>query len=311
MKKYVKTAGMRTFALKKRSKMSSSEAVKGYLFALPWFIGFFVFTLYPVMAAIYYSFCSYDIVSPPQWINIANYKTLINEDPLFWKSLFNTVFYTFFSVPLGILIALILAVLLNYKLRGMSWFRTIFYLPTIVPVVASCILWLWILNPQFGLLNVFLAKLGIAGPGWLADENWSKPSLILMSTWAVGGSMIIFLAGLQGIPRRLYEAAELDGANWWRKLISVTVPMLSPAIFFNMIMGIIGSFQVFTQVFIMTDGGPVDSTLFYVLYLYRNAFVYFKMGYASAMALILFIIILFFTLVIVLTSSKWVYEEVK
>jgi len=291
--------------------MSSREAVKGYLFALPWFIGFFVFTLYPVMAAIYYSFCSYNIVSSPQWINIANYKTLINEDSLFWESLFNTVFYTFFSVPLGISIALILAVLLNHKLRGMSWFRTIFYLPTIVPVVASCILWLWILNPQFGLLNVFLAKLGITGPGWLADENWSKPSLILMSTWAVGGSMIIFLAGLQDIPRRLYEAAELDGANWWRKFISITVPMLTPTIFFNLVMGIIGSFQVFTQAFIMTDGGPVDSTLFYVLYLYRNAFVYFKMGYASAMALILFIIILFFTLVIIFTSSKWVYEEVK
>ena len=204
---------------------------------------------------------------------------------------------------------MLLAMLLNQKVIGLSVFRAVFYIPSVVPIVASSILWLWILNSQFGLLNVFLSYLGISGPAWLASPRWSKPSLIIMQTWGVGGTMIIFLASLQDVPRQLYEAAEIDGANVWHRFRHVTVPMITPTIFFALVMGIIGTFQTFVQVYIITNGGPADSTLFYVLYLYNNAFRYFRMGYASALAVILFFIILALTLVIVATANRWVYYE--
>lgn len=297
----------------RRRKFISNSTVMGYLFASPWFISLTLFTIYPIGAVVYYSFTEYKIIRPPEWIGVGNFVELFTVDTIFWQSLYNTFYYTVIAVPLGILVALILATLLNQKLRGITWFRTIFYLPTIVPLFASAILWLWILNPMVGLLNIFLAQIGIKGPGWLASETWSKPALIIMSTWAVGGSMIIFLAGLQGIPRQLYEAADIDGANSWHKFRHVTVPMLSPTIFFNLVMGIIGSFQIFTHVYIMTggQGGPVNSTMFYVLYLYKMAFQYLRMGMATAMALILFFIILALTLAVFITSGKWVYYEVK
>ena len=283
------------------------KAVMGYLFASPWIASLCIFTIFAIIKVVQYSFSDFQVFKPPEWNGTDNYVTLFTKDPLFAKSLWNTFYYTIFAVPVGIVVALALAMLLNQKVIFRPTFRAIFYVPSVVPAVASSVLWIWILNPNYGLINTFLSFLSIKGPSWLNNPTWSKPSLILMSTWGVGGSMIIFLAGLQDVPRELYEASEIDGANVWHKFWYVTIPMITPTIFFSLIMGIIGSFQVFTQAFIMTQGGPSDSTLFYVLYLYNNAFRYFKMGYASAMALILFFIILFFTLIVVSTSGRWVY----
>jgi len=291
----------------KKFKKGLRKNIKGYLFISPWLIGFSIFSLYAIGSAIYYSFCKYSVFRPPQWIGLMNYRTIFT-DPLFSKSLYNTTYYSILAILLGITVAFLLATLLNQKVRGLSVFRAIFYIPSITPIVASSVLWLWVLN-QYGLLNVFLNYLGTKGPAWLTNPAWSKFSLVLMSVWACGGTMIIFLAGLQGVPRQLYEAAELDGAGIWHKFRHVTIPMMTPVIFFNLIMGIIGSFQVFAQAFIMTEGGPADSTLFYVLYLYDNAFSYYKMGYASALAIILFVIILSLSLIVFSTSTKWVYYE--
>jgi len=214
------------------------------------------------------------------------------------------------GVPLGMAVSLGVAMLLNARVKGMAFYRTIYYLPAIVPAVASSILWIWVLNPQFGLVNVALQRLfGITGPQWLQSELWSKPSILLMGLWGAGAGMIIWLAGLKGIPETLYEAAEIDGAGGWAAFRHVTIPMLSPYIFFNLIMGVIGTFQIFTQAYIMTGGGPVDSTLFYVYYLFNNAFRYFKMGYASALAWILFVIILALTLLQLRLGKRWVYYE--
>ena len=284
------------------------EAAGGYLFALPWLVGLSIFVFYPFIANIFYSFTEYNIIESPVWVGIDNYRVLM-DDSLFWKSLSNTIYYSA-VVPLQLIIALLLALLLNQKVKGQRYFRTFFYLPVLVPLVASSVLWKWMLSPNYGLVNSLLYKVGINGPGWFASESWSKPALILMGTWTVGGAMIIFLATLQDIPQVLYEAAEIDGATTFKKTFHITLPLLTPAIFFNLIMGIIGSFQVFTQAYIITEGGPMYSTTFYVLYLYNNAFKFFRMGRASAMALILFIVIFIITLFIVKTSSKWVYYEV-
>ncbi len=287
--------------------LKRKEAFIGYLFAAPWLIGFSIFTVYAIVSVVYYSFTDFNAFTKPSYIGLSNYKELFNFDYLFPISLYNTAYYTLISVPLGIITAFLLAVLLNQKVEGLAFFRTIFYLPSIVPSVASSVLWLWILNPNFGLLNAFLYKLRLPTPLWLGSPEWAKPALILMSLWGVGGTMIIFLAGLQDVPQELYESAELDGAGGVAKFIYITIPMMTPTILYALIMGIIGSFQVFTQAFIMTQGGPANSTLFYVLYLYRNAFQYFKMGYASAQALILLFIILILTLIVLSTSKKWVY----
>ena len=285
------------------------EAAGGYLFALPWLVGLSIFVFYPFIANIFYSFTEYNIIESPVWVGIDNYRVLMH-DSLFWKSLSNTIYYSA-VVPLQLIIALLLALLLNQKVKGQRYFRTFFYLPVLVPLVASSVLWKWMLSPNYGLVNSLLYKVGINGPGWFASESWSKPALILMGTWTVGGAMIIFLATLQDIPEVLYEAAEIDGATTFKKTFHITLPLLTPAIFFNLIMGIIGSFQVFTQAYIITEGGPMYSTTFYVLYLYNNAFKFFRMGRASAMALILFIVIFIITLFIVKTSSKWVYYEAR
>ena len=252
-------------------------------------------------ASLYYSFCDYSVLQPAIWTGGENYQRLAHDE-LFWISLKNTLIYSAFSLPLCMVVALCLALLLNCEVRGTSLFRTIFYLPSIVPVVASSMLWLWIFNPTFGLLNWALAPLchlfGSQPPGWLADPNWSKPALILMSTWGVGNSMIIYLAGLKDVPEALYESAEIDGANKWQQFWHVTLPMIMPVVYFNLIMGIIGSLQVFTQVYIMTngtDGAPALSTLFYTPYLFATAFYDLRMGYASAMAWVLFCIIALLT----------------
>lgn len=278
----------------------------GLLFASPWIIGFAIFTLYPVAASFYYSFTVYPIGQAPKWIGLQNFRDL-RDDQLFWTSLYNTAYYVVFALPLGTVWALALAFLLNVKVRGIVVFRTIFFMPTIVPLVASSVIWLWIFNPQYGLVNGFLALFGITGPSWLDSIQMSKPALILMSLGSVGYAIVIYLAALQDVPLELYESAEIDGANNWQKVINVALPMISPAILFTVITGMIGAFQYFTQAYVMTGGGPLNSTLFFSLYLYRNAFEQFKMGYASAMAWILLVIILMTTLLVFRTTARLVY----
>ncbi len=298
------------------TKREKRNLMTGLLFISPWLVGFLCFSVYPVIIGFYYSFCRYNIIRPPRWIGLQNYIELFTQDPYFYKSLYNTFFITAFGLPLGLAFAFFLAVMLNAKVKGQSIFRTIFYLPSIVPVVATSILWVWILNPEYGLINAVLRWFGLDGPGWLTDPFWSKPALILTGLWGVGGTMIIFLAGLQQTPIELYEAALVDGAGRRHQLWHITIPSISPLILFNVIMGIIGSFQYFTQVFIMTGGGagdkqviaggPEGSTLVYALYLYQQAFNNFSMGYASAMAWVLFLII---ALIVTATirSSVWVH----
>lgn len=282
----------------------------GLLFAFPWLVGFVSLTLYPIFASFYYSLHVYTTFGQPmRWVGLANYTELISRDKLFWISLYNTAYMVFLGVPFHILLAILLALMLNLNLRGVAIYRTVFYIPTIVPIVATSVLWLWIFNPEYGLINAGLNLLGLRGPGWLTSPVLAKPALILMGSWTIGGTLVIFLAGLQGVPQQLYEAAMIDGAGAFKRVLHVTLPMLSPVIFFNVIMGVIGGFQIFTQAFIMTQGGPLDSTLFYALYLYRNAFEYFKMPYASAMAWILFLVVSLATLIIFRTSSRYVYYE--
>lgn len=282
----------------------------GLLFALPWIVGFLGFTLYPVIVSLYYSLNVYTTFGQPmRWVGLANYSELLTADKLFWLSLYNTLYMVVLGIPFHLLLTFLLALLLNMNLRGISVYRTIFYLPTIVPVVATSILWMWVFNPEYGLINAILDELGIHGPGWLTDPDLAKPSLILMGTWTIGSTLVIFLAGLQEVPRQLYDAAMIDGAGSWQQVRHVTLPMLSPVIFFNLVMGVIGGFQVFTQAFIMTKGGPLDATLFYALYLYQNAFEYFKMPYASAMAWILFVVVIVATLVVFRSSARLVYYE--
>jgi len=283
------------------------EYYAGYLFASPWFLGFVVFGGGPLVFSLLISFCQYDVLSPPQFVGLANYAHMF-EDPLFYKSLWNTVFMAL-AVPIGLTLTLGIALLLNLEVRGIAWYRTLFYLPAIMPAVAASLLWIWIFNPQEGILNALLAQAGVEGPKWLQDQAWSKPALIIMVVWGSGGSLIIWLAGLKGIPKHLYEAAEIDGAGAWRKFVSVTLPMLSPYILFNLIMGFIGTFQIFMQAFVMTQGGPVDSTLFYVYYLFNNAFRYLRMGYASALAWVLFAIVLLLTVLQLRLSRRLVYYE--
>jgi multiple sugar transport system permease protein len=279
----------------------------GYAFISPWVIGFIVFTAGPFLFSIYLSFTRYDIVSSPMWVGLANYRKMFGHDPLFWKSLWITFKYALVAVPIGIVAGVSLAMLLNLKIAGISVYRTVFFLPAIVPIVATSVVFVWILNPQIGLINGILRRFDIIGPAWLADTTWAFWSLVGMSLWAVGGSMIIYLAGLKDIPLELYEAAMIDGANAWQRTWRVTLPMLTPVIFFNLVMGVIHSFQYFTQAYIMTKGGPEDSTLFYALYLFDRAWRYLDMGYASAMAWILFIIVMIFTGLIFRTHRRWVH----
>jgi multiple sugar transport system permease protein len=290
--------------------MRTKEALQGYLLASPWLIGLFIFTLGPMLFSLYISFTHYDIVSAPVWLGLANYHDLFLADPMFWTALWNTVFYTAFSVPLGLIGSLLLALLLNRPVRGIALFRAAYYIPTVVSTVPATILWVWLLDPTAGLVNQGLALVGIHGPTWLHSPDWSKPGLILMSLWGIGGAtMVIYLAGLQGIPQQLYEAAQIDGANKWAQFRHITIPMLSPTTFFNLIVGIIASFQVFTQAYIATQGGPLNSTTFYSLYLYREGFQYLYMGYASAMAWVLLLITLGLTLLNFRLARRWVYYE--
>ncbi len=281
----------------------------GYLFIAPWLVGFLVFTAYPFLSSVYLSFTRYNIVMPAVWVGAANYHQLLTQDPLFWKSLGITFRFALAAVPLGIVAGVGLALLLNLPLRGMGVYRTIFFLPSILPTVATSVVFLWLLNPEIGLINRLLHVIGITGPPWLQSPQWALPSLVLMSLWAVGGSMVIYLAGLKDIPAYLYEAATIDGAGAWQRLRHITLPLLSPVIFFNMVMGLIGVFQYFTEAYVMTQGGPEDSTRFYALYLFERAWRYLDMGYASAMGWVLFLVIMTLTGVLFWTQRRWVHYE--
>jgi multiple sugar transport system permease protein len=282
----------------------------GFAFISPWLIGFLVFVAGPFVASIYLSFTRYEVVTSPVWVGLSNYRRLLGSDPLFWKALGITLKYALVAVPVGIVAGVALALLLNLRVGGISVYRTVFYLPAIVPIVATSVIFVWLLNPQIGLVNQFLQAMGTAAkvcPAWLQSTRWAFWSLVFMSLWAVGGSMIIYLAGLKDIPVALYEAAVIDGASAWQRTRHITLPMLTPVIFFNLVMGVIGAFQYFTQAYIMTQGGPEDSTHFYALYLFNRAWRYLDMGYASAMAWILFLIVMVLTIVIFKTHRRWVH----
>ncbi|HLE27622.1 MAG TPA: sugar ABC transporter permease [Anaerolineales bacterium] len=290
--------------------LTRREAAWAYAFIAPWLIGFVVFTVGPMIASLYFSFTDYNIVDTPRWIGAANFVNLF-RDELFWRSLGITLKYAAFVLPLGLVISYLVAVLLNQKVPGVNLWRTVYFLPSVVAGVAVALLWSRIFDPKFGILNPFLALFGIKGPGWLSDPDWAIPALVIMSLWSVGGSIIIYLAGLQGVPTDLYDAAKVDGATTWQRFRHVTLPMTTPVIFYNLVLGLIGTFQFFTEVYVLTGGagGPARSTLFYNLYLYQNAFKYFHMGYASTMAWVLFTIVLGLTLLIFRSSDIWVYYE--
>lgn len=282
----------------------------GMLFLLPWTIGFLVFTLYPMAASFIYSFTIYHPRQPNEWVGLLNYTAML-ADSNFWQSLYNTLYMVAFGVPLTLLASFFCAVLLNLKVSGQSIYRVIYFLPSIVPTVASTILWLWILNPQTGILNTLLGYIGIQGPNWMSNPSWSKPGLILLGMWGMGGTIVIYLSSLQDVPISLLEAAELDGASWWQRLRHITIPMVSPITLFNLITGVIAMFQYFAQAYVFRGthnlGYPLNSTLFYSVYLYQNAFLWLKMGYASALAWVLFIIILICTLLLLKVSERFTY----
>ncbi|RIK40433.1 MAG: ABC transporter permease [Chloroflexi bacterium] len=293
--------------LRMQRRRTRRQLLKGLFFISPWIIGFCAFSLYPILASFYYSLTSYTVLRAPRFIGLSNYQTMFFEDNLFWVSLYNTIYYTIGAVGLGTVAAIAMALMLNMKISGQAIYRTIFYLPSITPVVAASIVWLWIFNSQYGMANSVLRIFGVAPIGWLSSPTWSKPSLILMAVWGLGGAIVIYLAGLQDVPAELYEAAQIDGANGWQQIRNITLPMLTPVILFNVVTGLIGAFQYFTQAYIMTNGGPGDTTLMYSLYLYRTAFEFFKMGYGSALAWFLLLVILGCTYLILRTSGEWVY----
>jgi multiple sugar transport system permease protein len=287
----------------------TQQRICGYVFVAPWVIGFIVFTLGPFLASIYLSTLDWGLIGKPKFVGMGNYVKMFTNDNRFSQSLVNTFVYTVVSVPLKQVIALAIAMLLNQKLHGIVLYRTIFYLPSVTSGVATSILWSMIFGFRLGILNAVLAKVGIPPQQWLNSIYLALPTLIFISLWSVGSIFIIYLAGLQGVPNHFYEAAEVDGASPWQRFVKITIPLITPSIFFNVVMGFIGSFKVFTQAYVMTGGGPADRTLFYVLYLYYKAFRDFRMGYAAALAWVLFIIILVLTLGQLYLSKRWVYYE--
>lgn len=294
-----------------KSPLRRREARAGLLFTLPWIFGLLAFTAYPVLASFYFSFTEYSIVQSPSWVGLDNYRTMMTTDPHFLVSVRNSAYYALVSVPLGLVISLALAVILNMSARGIGFYRTLFYLPVLAPPVVATIVFILMFSPGDGLVNTVLRSLGLPAPGWFTDPAWSKPTLIILSLWVLGAPTLIFLAGLKEIPQTLLEAAAIDGANRWQRFQYITIPLLSPVILFNLVMGVISSFQVFVPAFIVggTTGEPLDSTLMYVVLIYRNAFRYFSMGYASALSVVLFLGVLTLTLLIFLSARKWVYYE--
>jgi multiple sugar transport system permease protein len=283
--------------------------LEGWAFASPWILGFVLFTAGPMLASAVMAFVKWDLLTPPSFVGLENFRQALWRDPLVWHSLKVTTIYAAIAVPLNVVLGLGLALMLNSGIRGLRIYRTAYFLPSVLSGVAVALLWRWVFENQFGLANTLLSTFGLRGPNWLGDGSWALGSLIIMNLWSVGGGMIIYLAGLQGIPTEFYEAAEVDGANWWRRLWSITLPLVTPALFFQLVIGVIQALQVFTQPYIMTGGGPYNSTLFFVLYLYQNAFQYFQMGYASTLAWLLFLYILVLTVMIFRSGDFWVHYE--
>ncbi|MCZ8516259.1 sugar ABC transporter permease [Paenibacillus filicis] len=299
----------------RKGKLVHSRIRWGLLFVSPWLIGLLTLVLVPMLLSLYYSFTDYNIIGAPRWVGWDNYRALL-DDPTFWSSSYNTLYLVVFMVPSSLVVGLVYALLLNQPIRGRKLFRTVLYMPQLVPPVATSMLWIWILNPSFGLINKFLGIFHITGPLWLASMEWSKPSLILIHWWSIGGTMLIFLAGLQGVSPALLEAAYLDGAGAWQRFRHVTLPAISPLMLFNLIMGVLGAMQYFTQAYIMggggSDGGSVGvggSLEFYSIYLYQLAFVNLRMGYASALAWVLFLILAVLIGLLLAWSKKWTHYE--
>jgi multiple sugar transport system permease protein len=293
----------------RRGPLARKEAWEGRLYVLPWVIGFLVFTVGPMAASVYFSMTEYSVLSGAEWIGLDNFARILSGDRLFRTSLYNTLYFTAISVPVNLVASFVTALLLNARVRGINIYRTLYYLPTITPGVASALTWSLLFSGEFGLVNIVLRSIGLEPVNWFYNPRITKLMFIIIGLWGVGGGAVIFVGGLQNVPQILYEAANLDGANAWRRFWSVTLPLMTPLIFFNLVMGIIGTFQVFTGAYIMTAGGPANSTLFYVLHLYNNAFKHFKMGYASALAWVLFVIILVFTILQLRLADRWVYYE--
>lgn len=297
---------------KRKISISKRNTKRGLLFALPWMIGFLCFQLYPILCAVYYSFSDFNVFGSPNMVGLKNYETLL-KDPKVLLSLGNTLYMVLLGLPIGLFIALMLAMLMSRNTHASGLFRSAFYLPVVIPLVAACMLFLWLLNPQYGLIGYSLKLLGLTSPSWISNPKYTKASLIILDSWRCGQSAIIFLAGLQAVPKNYYEAAEIDGANGWHKFWNITIPSIAPTIEFLLIMGVIQSFQYFTQGFVFASysseqfnitGGPRNSLLFYGLYLYQNAFSYLKMGYASAMAILMFVIVALITVFTFRTIEK-------
>ena len=289
--------------------MRRREARAGLLFVLPWLLSLLIFTTYPVLATFYLSLTDYNVVQPPTWVGLHNYRTMLTADPAFWTSVTNTAYYTLLAVPLGLVGSLGLALLLNLRVRQLGVYRTLIYLPALAPPVASTIIFIGLFDPDGGPINAVLQQVGLPALGWLNDPTWSKPALVILSLWGLGAGALIFLAGLQDIPQVLLDAAAIDGAGPWQRFRYVTLPLLTPVILFNLVIGIISSFQVFTPALIIggTTGKPLESTLMLMVHIYRNAFRYFAMGYASALAVVLFLAVLMVTLAIFGSAKAWVY----
>jgi multiple sugar transport system permease protein len=293
-----------------RGALRRREARAGLLFVLPWLLSLLIFTTYPVLAAFYLSLTDYNVVQPPTWVGLQNYHTMLTADPAFWISVKNTAFYTLLAVPLGLAGSLALALLLNLRVRGLAVYRTLVYLPALTPPVVSTIIFIGMFDPEGGLINAILQQVGLPALGWLNDPTWAKPALIMMSLWGLGAGALIFLAGLQEIPQALLEAAAIDGAGPWLRFRHITLPLLTPVILFNLVVGVIGAFHVFTPALVSggTTGKPLESTLMFMVHIYRNAFRYFAMGYASALAVVLFLAVLMVTWAIFRSAQVWLYE---
>jgi len=292
-----------------RTQKELREATFGYVFLIPWLLGLIIFVVGPIIACLYFSFTNFEGVGTPQFVGLANYVKAFTGDDLFWPSLLRTFEYAVLVVPIGLLGSLVLAVMLNRAVKGISFFRTFFFIPTLTPPVALAILWVWLFHPSVGPINLALKWVGIVGPDWLQSPQWALPAIIIINLWgSVGGNtMIIFLAGLQGVPQEMMEAAEIDGAGRWAKFRHITLPMISPTFLFNLILGIIGALKVFTTAFVATQGGPQYATWFFALHIYQQAFSYFRMGYGSALSWLFVVVLIAFTYFQLVLSRRWVY----
>ncbi|HMN29343.1 MAG TPA: sugar ABC transporter permease [Caldilineaceae bacterium] len=302
---------MAAVAPPRMSAQRRREARAGYFFIFPWILSLLVFTAYPVIASFYLSFTDYTILEPPKWVGLTNFRTMSSIDPSFSTAVYNSAYYALISVPLGLVVSLGLAMILNMRATGIGVYRTLFYLPALAPPVAGAIIFVVMFNSQGGLVNQLLGAVGLPTPAWFSDPTWAKPGLIILSLWGVGVGTLTFLAGLKDIPQSLLEAANIDGANALQRFRHITLPLLTPVTLFNLVMGVINSFQVFTQAIVIggTTGKPLESTLMYMVLIYRNAFRYFKMGYASALSVLLFLAVLIITLTIFRSARLWVFQE--